>query len=93
MGKSNDAALDHRRDLVVLSNAASDLRPVPSDVPLASRRQQAELREPELDEFLQSAFQALRELRIRSELTAKLNDDVDRAYGANTLDYSRDCSK
>ena len=60
---------------------------------LASRRQQAELREPELDEFLQSAFQALRELRIRSELTAKLNDDVDRAYGANTLDYSRDCSK
>ena len=57
---------------------------------LASRRRQAELRAPQLDEFVQSAFQALRELRVRSELTAKLNDDVDRAYGANTLDYSRD---
>ena len=57
---------------------------------LASRKRQAELRGPQLDEFVQSAFQALRELRIRSELTAKLNDDVDRAYGANTLDYSRD---
>jgi hypothetical protein len=53
----------------------------------ASRRRQAELRGPQLDEFVQSA---LRELRIRSELTAKLNDDLDRAYGANTLDYSRD---
>jgi hypothetical protein len=60
---------------------------------LASLRQQAELRGPELDEFLQSAFRALRELRIRTELTAKLSDDADRAYGANTLDYSRDCSK
>ena len=57
---------------------------------LASRRRQAELRGPQLDEFVQSAFQALRELRIRSELTAKLNDDVDRAYGINTLDYSHD---
>lgn len=57
---------------------------------LASRRRQAELRGPQLDEFVQSAFQALRELRIRSELTAKLNDDVDRAYAASTLDYSRD---
>jgi hypothetical protein len=53
---------------------------------LSSRRQQAELRGPELDEFLQSAFQALHELRIRSELTAKLNGDVDRVYGANTPD-------
>jgi hypothetical protein len=50
---------------------------------LASRRQQEELRGPQLDEFVQSAFQALRELRIRSELTAKLNDHVDRAHGAN----------
>ena len=57
---------------------------------LAGRRRQAELRAPQLDEFVQSAFRALRELRVRSELTAKLNDDVDRAYGANTLDYSRD---
>ena len=55
---------------------------------LARRRQQAELGGPQLDEFVQSAFQALRELRIRSELTAKLNDDVDRAYAASTLDYS-----
>jgi hypothetical protein len=57
---------------------------------LASRRRQAELRGPQLDEFIQSAFQALGELRVRSELTAKINDAVDRAYGANTLDYSRD---
>ena len=53
---------------------------------LARRRQQAELRGPQLDEFVQSAFQALRELRVRSELTAKITDAVDRAYGANTLD-------
>jgi hypothetical protein len=33
MGKMNDATLDHNRDLVVLSNAASDVRPVQSDVP------------------------------------------------------------
>jgi hypothetical protein len=46
---------------------------------LASRRQRAELRGPQLDDFVQSAFQALRELQIRSELTSKLNDDVDRA--------------
>jgi hypothetical protein len=45
----------------------------------ARRRQSAELRGPQVDEFLQSAFQALRELRIRSELTAKLDDEVDRA--------------
>jgi hypothetical protein len=57
---------------------------------LAGRRRQAELRAPQLDEFVQSAFQALRELRVRSELTAKLNDDVNRAYAASTLDYSRD---
>jgi hypothetical protein len=49
---------------------------------LARRRQHAELQGPQLDEFVQSAFQSLHELRIRSELTAKLNDDVDRAYGA-----------
>ena len=48
---------------------------------LARRRREAELREPQLDEFVQSAFQALRELQIRSELTAKLDDEVDRAYG------------
>ena len=57
---------------------------------LARRRQHAELRGLQLDEFVQSAFQALRELRIRTELTAKSNDDVGRAYGINTLDYSRD---
>jgi hypothetical protein len=55
---------------------------------LASRRRQAEVLGPQLDEFVQSAFQALRELRIRSELTAKLNDDVEGAYGADTLDYT-----
>jgi hypothetical protein len=33
MGKMNDAPLDHNRDLVVLSNAASDLPPVQGDVP------------------------------------------------------------
>jgi hypothetical protein len=52
----------------------------------ARRRRSAELRGPQVDEFLQSAFQALRELRIRSELTAKLDDEVDRAYGANSRD-------
>ena len=41
---------------------------------LARRRRQAELRGPQLDEFVQSAFQALRELRTRSELTAKLKN-------------------
>jgi hypothetical protein len=33
MGKMNDAPLDHNRDLVVLSNAASDLPPEQGDVP------------------------------------------------------------
>jgi hypothetical protein len=33
MGKMNDALLDHDRDLVVLCNAASDLRALQSDVP------------------------------------------------------------
>jgi hypothetical protein len=33
MGKMNDAPLDHDRDLVVLRNAASDLRALQSDVP------------------------------------------------------------
>jgi hypothetical protein len=53
---------------------------------LASRGRQAELLGPELDDFVQLAFQALRELRIRSELTAKLNDDVDRVHRADTLE-------
>jgi hypothetical protein len=56
---------------------------------LASGRRRAELRGPQVDELLQSAFQALRELRIRSELAAKLNDDVDRTHGADTLDYTQ----
>ena len=33
MGKMNDAPLDHDRDLVVLSNAASDLHALQSHVP------------------------------------------------------------
>jgi hypothetical protein len=41
---------------------------------LASRRRQSDLRGPQLDEFVQSAFQALRELRVRSEVTAKLGN-------------------
>ena len=76
--------------IIPVALAAGSLVGVLLNARLASRRQQAELPGPELDEFLQSAFQALRELRIRSELTAKLNDDVDRAYGANTRDHRRD---
>jgi hypothetical protein len=33
MGKMNDAPLDHDRDLVLLRNAASDLRALQSNVP------------------------------------------------------------
>ena len=76
--------------IILVALVAGSLIGVFLNARLASRRRQAELRGPQLDEFVQSAFQALRELRVRSELTARLNDDVDRGYEANTLDYSRD---
>ena len=75
--------------IILVALVAGSLIGVFLNARLASRRRQAELRGPQLDEFVQSAFQALRELRVR-KLTARLNDDVDRGYGANTLDYSRD---